>query len=175
VIIRLAAFWLLRKPRTRDSPAPAKSAAFLICLAPPLAACALLGIMAAKAGDLDSIKEEPNLERRSERALANANQAIDAARDAYLAGDLGKTRSALEQVTESVDVCQQALKDTGKNPRRSPKYFKRAELSIRKLLWRLKSLEPDFNVEDRAWLESAERRLQQVHDELLAGIMSKKK
>lgn len=36
--------------------------------------------------DLAAVKSEPNLEKRSELALAHANVALDAARDDYNAG-----------------------------------------------------------------------------------------
>ena len=40
--------------------------------------------------DLTAIRQEPNLERRSERAMDNASTAMDAARDASTAGELEK-------------------------------------------------------------------------------------
>jgi hypothetical protein len=47
--------------------------------------------------DLAAVKNEPNLERRSERALDNANAALDLARDAYNSSDFAATQSALEE------------------------------------------------------------------------------
>ena len=49
------------------------------------------------AADLGSVKTEANLERRSDLALDYANTSIDAARDAYSAGDAAKTERALER------------------------------------------------------------------------------
>ena len=54
-------------------------------------------LIAVLAFDLGAVKSEPNLERRSDRALDNANTALDAARDAYSAADLDKTQSALKE------------------------------------------------------------------------------
>jgi hypothetical protein len=135
-----------------------------------LAAC-----LFAQATDLESVRAESNLEKRSDRALENANHAIDMARDSYAAGDLKKSSEALQEVRDSVALSYESLSDSGKNPRRSPKHFKRAEMSIREMLRRLKGLESDFSVEDRNILMETERQLQQIRDDLLAGIMSKKK
>ena len=128
-----------------------------------------------RGGDLDAIKAEPNLEKRSDRALDNADQEIDAARKAYAAGDLNGTRQALQDVRASVELSYDSLQETGKNPRRSPKHFKRAELKIREMLRRLRGLEDEFSVEDRPPVQEVEQRLQEIHDELLTGIMTKKK
>jgi hypothetical protein len=127
------------------------------------------------AGDLDAIKAEPNLEKRSERALDNADRQIDAARKAYAAGDVNSTRQALHEVRASVELSYTSLQETGKNPRRSPKHFKRAEVRIREMLRRLRGLEDEFSVEDRPPVQEVEQRLQEIHDELLTGIMTKKK
>ena len=135
----------------------------------------LMGCLLASGGDLAAIRSEPNLERRSERALANANQAITQARDQYSSNDMAKTKDALIEAAESVEMSWEALNGTGKNPRRSPKYFKKAEVSIREMIRRLKNLESDFGVEDRPMLVSVEERFQAVHDRLIDGIMSNKK
>jgi hypothetical protein len=78
--------------------------------------------------DLAGVKTEPNLEKRSELALENANAALDQAREAYTGGDLAKLRMELDEVGDSVDLAYQSLEETGKDARRNPKFFKRAEL-----------------------------------------------
>jgi hypothetical protein len=127
------------------------------------------------ASGLDAVKSEPNLERRSRLALDNANSAIDTARQAYAAGQWKESFSALIEIRDSVDLCLASLNETHKDARKSPKAFKRAELEIRELVRRLKSLESDFGVDDRSEVLKTEQRLQEVHDELIARIMSKHK
>lgn len=127
------------------------------------------------AADLPSVSSEPNLERRSEKALDNADRAITDARDSYLSGNVARAKTSLEEVVASVELCRDALMGTGKSPRRSPKYFKRAELKIHELLRRLASLEEDFDAADRQSVLQAETRLHEVRDDLVNGIMSKKK
>lgn len=132
-------------------------------------------MMMVLALDLNSVKQEPNLERRSELALENANGSLDAAREAFTSGDLTKMQAALDEARESVDLAYQSLSDTGKDPRRSPKFFKRAELKTRELLRRLDGMAQGVDVESRAWVEKVRDRIADVHDNLLKGIMSKKK
>jgi hypothetical protein len=124
--------------------------------------------------DLAAVKNEPNLERRSERALDNANAALDLARDAYNSSDFAATQSALEETGQSVDLSYQSLQETGKEPRRS-QAFKRAELRTRELLRRLDGLRESFSVTDRALLDKVRERVAEVHDDLLKGIMGKKR
>jgi len=132
-------------------------------------------LVLALALDLAAVKSEPNPEKRSERALDNANLALDAARDAYNQGDIEKTQAGLDEISESVDLCYQSLSSTGKDPRRDPKFFKRAELRTRELLRRLEGLRDAMSVADRAAVEKVRDDVSEIHDNLLKGIMSKKK
>ena len=125
--------------------------------------------------DLNSVKAELNLERRSELALANANKAIDTAREAYEANDATKMQAALEEIADSVNLSYQSLIDTGKDARRNPKFFKRAELKTGELIRRLNGLRLAVDVESRASLDKVRDRVSDVHDSLLKSIMSKKK
>lgn len=124
--------------------------------------------------DLGSIRTEPNLERRCDLALDYANMALDQARDSYGVGDLSKTQASLIEVRESVDLAYQSLEETGKDPRRSSK-FKRAELKTRELLRRLEGMRQNVSFEDRPLIEKVRDRVAEIHDNLLKGIMSKKK
>src|SRR5262245_36578165 len=107
----------------------------------------------ALAFDLAAVKSEPNLEKRSDRALDNANVALDAARDAYNNGDYDQSQAQLDEVGASVDLAYESLTQTGKDPRRSPKWFKRAELRTRELLRRLEGLRDTVSFADRDRVE----------------------
>lgn len=124
--------------------------------------------------NLASVKTEPNLEKRSELALIYANSALDAARDAYKNGDLDVTKSELSEVTESVDLAYESLSDSGRDPRKD-KFFKHAEMSTRELLRRLEGLGETMSIADRGWVDSVRARVGEIHDNLLNGVMSKKK
>ena len=124
--------------------------------------------------DLAAIKLEPNLERRSERAMDNAAAAMDAARDASSGGEQEKARAALEELRDSVDLAYQSLVDSGKSARRNPKFFKRAELKTRELMRRLEGLAQAIDSDDRPFVESVRDRVSKVHDDLIQDIMQKK-
>jgi len=132
-------------------------------------------LVLALAFDLAGVKSEPNLEKRSDRALDNANSALDAARDAYNKGEFDASKADLEEVTASVDLAYESLEKSGKDPRRDPKWFKRAEMRTRELLRRLEGLRETFSFSDRSSVEKVRDRVSVIHDNLLEGIMSKRK
>ena len=124
---------------------------------------------------LDQIRAEQNLEKRSALAMDYAAAALKEARAAYNAGDTGKTAEKAKEIEESVDLAYAALEKTGKDPRRSPKWFKHAEIQSNELLRSIEALEHDMSFEDRMILEKTKQRVQQVHDNLLAGLMGGKR
>ena len=134
----------------------------------------LLALLLLAFGDVGTVKSEPDLERRSELALANADKQVDAAKQAYNGGDEKAEQQALVEVRELVDVSYDALEHTNKAPRRS-KYYKNAELKLTALLRRLHSFRDQVNYESREAVDAVIKRVSDVHDELLAAIMSKKK
>jgi isopentenyl diphosphate isomerase/L-lactate dehydrogenase-like FMN-dependent dehydrogenase len=124
--------------------------------------------------DLASVRNEPNLEKRSDLALDCANAALDRARDAANAGDVAKMATAFEEAGQSVDLAYDSLVESGKDPRHS-RYFKKAELRTRDLLRRLEGLGQTVSFEDRALIDRLRDRVAEVHDNLLNGVLSKKK
>lgn len=124
--------------------------------------------------DLKRALAEPNLEKRSQLALDNAAVAYQAARAAYQSGDNEKLSAAAAEILESVDLAHSALTDTGKNPRKSPKWFKKAEIETRDLLRKLESLQQEMGFNERPVLDKVKARVQEVHDDLLLGLMEGK-
>jgi hypothetical protein len=124
--------------------------------------------------DLAQVKAEQNLEKRSKLALDYAELALKNARAAYDNGDNAKATGGVAEVLESVRLAEDSLKETGKNPRRSPKYFKKAEIETRGLLKKIESFQDEMNVADRPMLDPLRTKVQQVHDDLLMGIMEGK-
>lgn len=127
------------------------------------------------AGDLKKALAEKNLEKRSGLAMENATAALKAARNAYKEGDNARTAAAIAEIQESVELAATSLAQTGKNPRRSPKWFKRAEIGTRDLLRRLDAFENEMSFVDRPMLEKATAKVHEVHDELLVGLMEGKR
>jgi len=124
--------------------------------------------------DLDAVKSEPNLEKRSKLALDNAIDALKAARTAYGKGDMTQVQSRITEIRDSVQLAETSLQGTGKNPRKSPKWFKRAEIETRDLLRQMDAFDRDMNVADRPLLDPLKAKVQQVHDDLLLGVMEGK-
>jgi hypothetical protein len=124
--------------------------------------------------DLRSIQAEPNLEKRSELALAHADDLIDEARKAYKDSDEKAFNGAIIEVRESVELSHKSLDETGKAARRNPKYFKRAELKMRSIIRRLDNLEKEVGLEDRPPVQDALKRVHEIHDEILLNIMTQK-
>ena len=125
-------------------------------------------------GDIGALKSEPDLEKRSELALANADRDLEEAHQAYTGDDQKATQAALSELTESVEVCYDALQHARTPPRKS-KYYKRAELKVRELIRRLTGFRDEVSFESRPPVEAALKKVSDVHDELIADIMSKKK
>jgi hypothetical protein len=124
--------------------------------------------------DLSAIRQEPNLEKRSQLAIDNALVAMYAARDASVANDFAKMKESLEEVGLSAELCWQSLKDSGKNARKSPGNFKRAELKTRELMRRLDGLEQAVDSSERGEVTGVRERVSKVHDDLIQEIMRKK-
>lgn len=124
--------------------------------------------------DLSAVKAEPDLDKRSELALANADQAISAAREAFKAGDDTKLSADLTEAKELVQVSYEALAQSRRQARRS-KYFKNAELKTRALIRRLAGLSDEVSLDERKFVDDARNSIQDIHDRLLQSIMSNKK
>ena len=75
----------------------------------------------------------------------------------------------------AVDLAYDSLQQTGKDVRRDSKFFKRAELSTRQLLRRIEGVAESMSFEDRAAAEKVRDRVAAIHDDLLQGIMAKRK
>ena len=137
-----------------------------------LLAMALLS--GALRADLEQAKAEPNLGKRAMLALDNAAAALDKAREAYAKGENAQLEKLAKEIQESVELAQTSLDETGKNPRKNPKWFKRAENSTRDLLRRLEAFQQSMGVEDRPMLDAVKAKVQQVHDDLLEGVLEGK-
>lgn len=129
----------------------------------------------ALALDLSSVRGEPKLEKRSEKALEYAETAIDTARDAYMEGKYKETQQALGEVQEAVDLSYESLLATGKNPRKDSKHFKKAEKATREILRRLSGLRDLMSSVDHAILDPVVENVNEVHDNLVMGIMTGKR
>jgi hypothetical protein len=140
---------------------------------------ACVGVFLCAAGslhaDLKQAMAEPNLEKRSKLALENAESAYAAARTAYQKGNNSQTAADISEMVKSVNLAYDSLNATGKDPRKSPKWFKRAEIETRNLLRKINDFQDEMDYSDRPLLDKAKATVQQVHDNLLMGLMEGKR
>ena len=140
-------------------------------------AAAVLLLVAAPSGlwaDLAKARAQPNLERRARLALENAALQLRLASQANKSGDWAKTKEALTELGESVDLAYLSLKQTGKNPRNSGQ-FKNLEVKVRGLLKTLEEFRRTLDFEQREELAPLMEHLRQVQDEVLLSVMTPKK
>jgi hypothetical protein len=137
----------------------------------PAVVIVLLALGGSMRADLKRALAEPNLEKRAQLALENASAAYQTAKGAYDKGDNDEVAAAAKEIRESVDLAYASLQQTNKDPRKSPKWFKKAEIETRDLLRKLDSFQQDMSFSDRPLLEQTKSRVQQVHEELLLGLM----
>jgi hypothetical protein len=135
---------------------------------------AIIFVSGVLRADLREAKAEPNLGKRAMLALDNAADALTQARDAYTKGENANVETFAKKIQESVELAEASLHETGKNPRKSPKWFKRAESSTRDLLRRLDAFQQAMDLADRPMLDAVKSRVQQVHEDLLLGVLEGK-
>lgn len=133
-----------------------------------LASLAAAGSLSA---DLKTVLAEVNLEKRSRLALENAEGALKEARKAYDSGNMKQSQLLMDETLASIELADESLRQTGKNPRKKPKHFKYAEMKTRNLLRNIESFENSMSYTDRSVIEKLKARTRQIHEELLAGIM----
>ena len=124
--------------------------------------------------DLKRAMAEPNLEKRSGLALENAAAALKSARAAYDKGDNDQVAKDAGEVLQSVELAAPSLRQSGKDPRRS-NWFKKAEISTRDLGRRIQDFQDQMSYVDRPLLDKVKVRVQEVHEELLLGVMEGRK
>jgi hypothetical protein len=134
----------------------------------------LPALVVALQADMSTVTAEPNLEKRSYLAIQHAGMELDAARKAYSDDNMAEFKQRVAEIGDLAELSYKSLQDTGKKARKSPKWFKRAEQGLRKLLRGVDNLEKDVSLEDRPMVESVRKRMQVVHDNLLHDIMTKK-
>jgi hypothetical protein len=118
---------------------------------------------------IEELRTERDPARRSDKALILADQAFDDARGSYGKGDIHKGDAQLDEMTVALRECVGSLEAV----HHASGHYKKAELRVAVLQRRLKGLLDDLDAEDRGWAEFTERKLDEIHDQLLAGVMKK--
>ena len=117
---------------------------------------------------LGELNQEHDPGKRSELALLLADESLDHARDFYHNGAMEKGDAALENMTSALSACVQSLAISNK-----ARFYKRAELRVAYLQRRMTGLVEDLGVQERGWAEQSKRKLEEIHDKILDGVMRK--
>ena len=124
--------------------------------------------------DLAAVKAEPDPNKRSELALNNAEEKLEAARQAYQSGDESAETADIQELQDSVSLCYESLEQARGEPRKN-RYFKKAELRVSALMRRLTGFRDDVSFDFRPKVDAVLKKVSDIHDDLLSDIMSKKK
>jgi len=134
----------------------------------------LLFAALAPAAQLDAVKSEPDLNKRAELAVDQADRDLDAARQAWQNGDWNKAVADLTDLRQSAELAETSLDDTRKPPRNN-RHYKDVELKLRVLLRRLDGFRLEVDYDVREDVNRVETRVQEVHDQILDAVMTKRK
>jgi hypothetical protein len=116
---------------------------------------ALATCCAALSADLESVRAQPNLEKRSELALVYADSALAEAKTAWRQGEMKEFSVKLDDVRDAVVLSLDSLQKTGRPPN--------------------KSFAEEVSLDDRPAVQKVNERVQAVHEEFLLGVLSRKK
>lgn len=136
-------------------------------MAVPLVALALSSCLMAESY-LSQLKAVRNPGKRSEKALKLADAAFENARQFYHDGEIQKGDAALDQMTQALTACLKSAEIANK-----AKYFKKAELNVAKLQRQMTWLLSNLEVRNRGWAKITSKKMDQIHNQLLAGAMRK--
>lgn len=124
--------------------------------------------------DLAAIKAEPALDKRAVRAVDAALVDLASARKSYDAGEVAAFQTSLRDVVAAADLSMESLEAMGRHPSRNIRNYKMVETKFRELQRKIATLRSDASVEERPAVEKAERRINEIHEKLVTGIMSRR-
>jgi hypothetical protein len=136
-------------------------------IAVTLAFSALLSVVNAQSfsAELKAVRDPA---KRSEKALAFAVAAFDNARGFYAKGEIENGDAQLEDMASALNECVSSLAVA-----RKPQLYKKAELKVASLQRRMQALVSDIEFQRRGWAAYTERKLDEIHDKLLDGVIRK--
>jgi hypothetical protein len=117
---------------------------------------------------LDDLKAERDPGKRSQKALDYADEAFDSARSSYKQGDNHKGDADLDNMTAALTACIDSLSASHKS-----RFYKQAEMKVAYLQRRMDNLVQSLDVDERGWAEQTNRKLEEVHEKMLEGVMRK--
>lgn len=118
--------------------------------------------------DLGEINAEHDPAKRAELAIVVASAAFDDAREAYLRDNVAKGDAQLDSMMNALNLCVDSLSAAHK-----ARFYKKPELRVAYLQRRMAALLDDIELQRRGWAEQTSRKLEEVHEKLLEGVMRK--
>ena len=106
--------------------------------------------------------------RRADMALSFADESFDSAKTNYHKGEIHQGDVALDNMTSALNACAESVAAANK-----AKFYKKAEMKVAMLQRRLAGLMEDLSVTERGWAEQTARRMEEIHEKLLDGVMRK--
>jgi hypothetical protein len=135
------------------------------------ALCVPATLSAREMPSVEQVRAENNLERRADKAWKFAADRLKDAAKAHSEGHWDQTRAAVDLMIEAVELGHQALEQTGKDPRKRFKHFKRGEVQTQALQKQLGELMRTMGYEEEEELRPVAKRLEEVHEALLHSVM----
>jgi hypothetical protein len=117
---------------------------------------------------LTELKSEHDPGKRSELALDYADEALTNAKALYAKGEVHQGDALLDQMTAALQECATSLGTVHK-----AKYYKKAEMKVANIQRRMQGLLEDLSLQERGWAEYTSRKIEEIHDKLLDGVMRK--
>jgi hypothetical protein len=117
---------------------------------------------------LAELKLQHDPAKRSEMALGFADELFDNAQISYGKGQISKGDADLESMTKVLNACLDSLAAANKS-----RSYKKAEMKVAYLQRRLSDLVNSMGIQERGWAEYTSRKLDEIHDKLLNGVMRK--
>jgi hypothetical protein len=127
-------------------------------------------LLAAASLDLDQVRAIADPPKRAVRAIDLAGAKMTEARDHAQAYEFDRARKALDEVAEAAELALEATQ-----AKRNVSAMKKVEQKCRDLLRRMETFKVDLPFDEREWMDPIERRVQVVQEQVLAGIMSRKR
>ena len=124
---------------------------------------------------LEAVKREVDLEKRARLAVRYARGAVEPVADLYRDGKREEGAALLLEIQSAVELANESLKATGKPAWKKSKPFKVVEIDTRKLLRDLDDLDKKLSFDERDQLIAVRARIEELNQELLLAIMTKKK
>ncbi len=124
--------------------------------------------LSAAQSSIAELRAEHDPGKRAERALLLADQDFETAKEMYNKGQVHKGDEELDYMTAALKECMDSLDEAHK-----ARFYKKAELRVAFLQRRMRGLLDNLSIQERGWAEYTDRKLDELHEKMLEGVMRK--